>query len=119
MASQTKKRRASVISISSGGPSPKRRGPVIYISSDDGSPPAKKRAVAPRPENGKVKVAASKQVGNHPSISSGYVNSEDLLAATKQLELLRSWVDAGIEIAIQEMASNHGYDSHFIRNSFC
>jgi hypothetical protein len=85
---------------------------VVYISSDDGSPPAKKRAAAPRPEKGKVKVPASKPDGNHPSISSGYVNSEDLLAATKQLELLRSWVDAGIEIAIREMVGNQRYGSH-------
>lgn len=120
MAHQSKKRRGSVISISSGGPTPKRRGPVICISSDEGSQ-AKKRAAAARPVEGKEKSPTSKSIGHRSRVSFDYGDSddEDLLAATRQLELLRSWVDAGIEMAIREMKGDQRYSMDPVKEDNC
>jgi len=111
MSPQTSKRRASA----SRDPPPKRRAPVIYISSDDGSPPAR-RALAPRPEEGRGTFPASKPIGHR---SRGFLDYEDgddenLLAAMKQFKLLRSWFDAGIEMATREMAD----DERHVRLAF-
>lgn len=92
---------------------------MVCISSDDGSPPAKKRVVDLRPEKGKGKSPAFNPIGHRsrPSFDSGDSDDEDVLTATKQLELLRSWVDAGIEMAIREMAGGQRYGSHLFKIS--
>ncbi len=90
------------ITISSTASSPKRRASVISISStEDATPQPNKRNSSIRWEIG----TDDPKVGKPNPPSSCYGGSEDdadLLTATRQIELLRSWVDAGIEMAIME-----------------
>jgi len=100
-------RRNSVISVSSGGPTPVRRPKVISISSDDESPrPKKKRRVSPRTGkkgNGKSIHAVTRSIDLRSVGDHGGRNCKDPDAASKLSELLRSWVDYGIEMAIREL----------------
>ena len=117
MAPRTKKRQASVVSISSSPPA-KFRVPIYISSDEDESLPAKKRAVTPKygkrkdnlviPSPTKVTeiVLVSKRSSYGPTIS---IDSKNILAANEQYELLRSWVDAGIEMVIREMAGDQWY----------
>jgi hypothetical protein len=110
MATFSKHRRNSVISISSGEDSPRsRRGSVISISSDDGSlRPHKRRCLAP--SSAKVTeisagtIMASTRLPSKATSDYGDSGDDDLIAAAKEVELLRSWVDDGIEMAIRERA---------------
>lgn len=111
MAPRAKKRRNSVISISS---SPPRKFRVpIYISSDEDSPPTKKRASSSKLGGGKeIAKAPSSAIKRDDFPFPGLQSQKSLeptqkeaqeLAANKQYELFRSWVDAGIQIAIREI----------------
>jgi len=116
MAPRVKKRRASDAIILSSPPK-KFRVP-IYISSssdDEGSPPAKKtsnprergnqKGTILKLDKDKEKAGAATSTRRGPTISidSSDSNEEVLSAAAREYELLRSWVDAGIDIATREM----------------
>jgi len=117
MAPRTKKRRASDVIILSSPP--KKFLVPIYISissEDEGNPPAKKQTpspgvrvkengTTPNPGKGNEKFGVSVSTSRGLTISINDSDSDnEVLAATGQYELLRSWVDAGIEIAMREMA---------------
>ena len=58
-----------------------------------------------------MKSTASKPTWRHSKTPIDIADSddEDLLAAAQRYELLRSWVDAGIEIAIREIEEEQRY----------
>ena len=58
----------------------------------------------PGKEKEKTAAVTPTSYGRTISIDSGDSDGEVLLAATREFELLRSWVDAGIDIATREMA---------------
>lgn len=66
---------------------------TIYIDDDDTPPPEAGLGTASKVAK---PLASSSDYG-------GSSDNEDLVAAAGQVELMRSWVDCGIEIAIKEI----------------
>lgn len=108
----------TAITISSTASSPQRRVSVISISStEDTSSGPNKRTILTQQEIG----ADTLKFGQARSLSSGYGdvdNDADFRAATRQTELFRSWVDAGIEMAIRETKESVPYESPQLVNSY-
>ena len=80
-------------SISTSSKLQKKSGFTIYIDDDDTPPPETQQST--HPKNAKS-LASSSDYG-------GSSDNEDLIAAAAQVELMRSWVDCGIQMAIKEI----------------
>ena len=75
-----------------------KSGFTIYIDDDDTPPP---ETGLGKPSEGTKALGSSSDYG-------GSSDNEDKVAAAAQMELMRSWVDCGIQMAIKEAESEAG-----------
>ncbi|KAG4429144.1 hypothetical protein IFR05_015373 [Cadophora sp. M221] len=75
-----------------------KSGYTIYIDDDDTPPP---ETGLGKPSKGTKALASSSDYG-------GSSDKEDMIAAAAQIELMRSWVDCGIQLAIKEAEKEAG-----------
>ncbi|KAK2628317.1 hypothetical protein QTJ16_002963 [Diplocarpon rosae] len=86
------------------------RGPGSAISIDDSSPRPKKR-IRTAPAKLKTYVVSSSDEGGPSDDKNLLAPSPQVGLAVSHAELMRSWVDCGIEMAIKEMAAANSGDN--------